>query len=162
VTGLRERYGRGVAIVGQDNLRRVVLRERDEPGAANIGLIAVTARYALEHGYHVIVEGILHADHYASMLLELSAAHPGESFFYYLDVPFAETLRRHATKPNAADFGAAEMASWYRHHDLLPDGVETVIDARSSLRESVTRIAAESVLSADPAAATSDLTGRAP
>ncbi|MFE4060604.1 kinase, partial [Streptomyces sp. NPDC059096] len=33
-TGLRERFGRGLAVVGQDNLRRIVLRERDRPGAA--------------------------------------------------------------------------------------------------------------------------------
>lgn len=31
--GLRERFGRNLAIVGQDNLRRDVLRERDRPGA---------------------------------------------------------------------------------------------------------------------------------
>lgn len=37
--GLRDRFGRGLAVVGQDNLRRTVLRERDRPGAANIGLI---------------------------------------------------------------------------------------------------------------------------
>lgn len=42
--GLRERFGRGLALVGQDNLRRIVLRERDRPGAANIGLIDLTAR----------------------------------------------------------------------------------------------------------------------
>lgn len=31
---LRERYGRGLAIVAQDQLRRVILREKDTPGAA--------------------------------------------------------------------------------------------------------------------------------
>lgn len=62
--GLRDRFGRGLALVAQDNLRRIVLRERDRPGAANIGLIDLTARYALHAGYHVVVEGILHADRY--------------------------------------------------------------------------------------------------
>jgi uridine kinase len=33
--GIRAVYGRGIAIVGQDNLRREVLRERDRAGAAN-------------------------------------------------------------------------------------------------------------------------------
>jgi hypothetical protein len=42
--GIRSRYGRGVAIVGQDNLRRTVLRERDIPGGVNVGLID-TAEY---------------------------------------------------------------------------------------------------------------------
>ena len=44
---IRERYGRGIAIVSQDNLRRIVLRERDIPGGAYIGLIDSVARYAL-------------------------------------------------------------------------------------------------------------------
>lgn len=46
-TGIRNRYGRGIAIISQDNLRRTVLRERDTPDGANIGLIDTVARYAL-------------------------------------------------------------------------------------------------------------------
>ena len=62
--GLRERYGRGIALVSQDTLRRDVLRERDVPGAANIGLIDLTVRHALEHGFHTVLEGILYVAHY--------------------------------------------------------------------------------------------------
>jgi len=54
---IRTRFGRGIAIVSQDNLRRVILREQDLPGGANIALIDLTARLALAHGFHVIVEG---------------------------------------------------------------------------------------------------------
>lgn len=36
---IRNRFGRGLALVGQDNLRRTVLRERDVAGGANTGLI---------------------------------------------------------------------------------------------------------------------------
>jgi chloramphenicol 3-O-phosphotransferase len=42
--GLRERFGRGLAVVAQDNLRCTV------------------ARCALDAGFHVVVEGILAAD----------------------------------------------------------------------------------------------------
>lgn len=139
-TEIRDRYGRGIAIVGQDNLRRIVLRERDIPGGVNIGLIDAVARYSLDHGYHVIVEGILYAAHYGDMLSALRAGHCGGSWFYYLDVPFEETLRRHATKPQAADYGAAEMSAWYRDNDLLPDGIEQVIPAGSSLEHTVERV----------------------
>ena len=48
---IRRRYGRGLALVGQDNLRRHVLREHDVPGGANIDLIDLidlTARFALQ------------------------------------------------------------------------------------------------------------------
>lgn len=138
--GLRAGFGRGLAIVGQDNLRRTVLRERDRPGASNIGLIGMVVRYALDHGFHVVLEGILYADHYGAMLAELMADHRGATYAYYLDVPFEETLRRHATKPQEGEYGEAEMRGWYRASDLLPGGVETVIGADSALTVSVERI----------------------
>jgi hypothetical protein len=124
---IRRLYGRGIAIVGQDNLRRVVLREHDVPGGANVGLIDTVARYALGHGYHVILEGILYAAHYGDMLDALRASHHSRSWFYYLDISFEETLRRHATKPQASEYGHAEMSSWYREHDTLPRGYEQII-----------------------------------
>ena len=137
---IRARYGRGLAIVGQDNLRRDVLRERDVPGGANIGLIDLTARHALRHGFHVVVEGILCAAHYGDMLSVLMADHPARSHAYYLDVPFAETLRRHACKPPTSGYGKREMRAWYRELDLLPGGTEQVIPATSSLTETASTI----------------------
>ncbi len=144
--GLRTRFGRGLALVGQDNLRRVVLRERDRPGAANIGLIDTVARYALDAGYHVVVEGMLYADHYGEMLGRLRADHRGATHGYYLHVPFAETVARHATKPQTAEYGEAEMRTWYRELDLLPGGDESVIGADSTLTHTVDRILLETGL----------------
>ena len=144
--GIRDKYGRGLAIVGQDNLRRVVLREHDVPGGANIGLIDRTARFALSCGYHTIVEGIFNADHYAAMLTTLISDHPGRAFAYFLDVPFPETLRRHATKTGTLNYGEAEMRQWYRGLDLLPGGIEQVIPASSALESTVTRLMADAGL----------------
>jgi predicted kinase len=149
---IRSRYGRGIAIVGQDNLRRTVLRERDIPGGANIGLIDTVARYALDRGYHTIVEGILSAARYADMLSALCQDHRGISRLYYLDVPFEETMRRHATKPQAAEYGRAEMSGWYLEHDLIPGGIEHVVPASSSLDDTVERILGETGLYAHDAA----------
>jgi hypothetical protein len=146
--GIRERYGRGIAIVGQDYLRRTVLREHDLPGGANIGLIDQTARYCLDHGFHAIVEGILYADRYADMLTALRADHLGVTRCYYLDVPFEETLRRHATKPQAAEYGSAAMRGWYRGLDLLPGAAERVIPAETSLDETIGLIMTDARLTA--------------
>jgi hypothetical protein len=140
---IRRRHGRGLAIVGQDNLRRQVLRERDVPGGANIDLIDLTARFALDRGFHVIVEGILYADRYGEMLTALIADR-ADAARAYLDVPWAETLRRHASKPQAAEYGEREMRAWYRERDLLPGGLEQVIPEGSALDETVRRIMAES------------------
>jgi chloramphenicol 3-O-phosphotransferase len=147
---IRARYGRGIALVGQDNLRRIVLRERDVPAGANIGLIDLTARYALNHCFHVVVDGILYADHYADMLEALRRDHQDRSWFYYLDVPFEETMTRHATRPQAAEFGLAEMQSWYRERDLLPGAIEQVIGAASTLEETVQRIMRDTGLATCP------------
>jgi chloramphenicol 3-O-phosphotransferase len=147
---IRARYGRGIALVGQDNLRRIVLREKDVPDGANIGLIDLTARYALNHGFHVVIDGILYADHYADMLEALRRDHQDRSWFYYLDVPFEETMTRHATRPQAAEFGLAEMQRWYREHDLLPGAIEQVIGAASTLDDTVQQIMRDTGLAAGP------------
>ncbi|MFG2576315.1 AAA family ATPase [Streptomyces sp. NPDC048481] len=147
--GLREKFGRNLAIVGQDNLRRIVLRERDRPGGANIGLIDLTARYALNNGFHVVVEGLLYADRYGTMLTNLMRAHRGVSRCYYLDVPYTQTLLRHATKPDAEylkHVTEVHLRDWYREKDLLSGGLETVIDADSTMDESVQQILRESGL----------------
>ncbi len=146
--GLRKRFGRGIAVVGQDTLRRDVLHERDIPGGANVGLIDLTVRYALEHGFHTVLEGILYVAHYGDMLAELLADHPQRSHCFYLDVPFEQTLERHATKPIARKVGEAQLREWYRPLDLLPGGVETVIPARSSLDQTVDQVMRASGLAA--------------
>ncbi|MFC8175233.1 AAA family ATPase [Streptomyces sp. NPDC057325] len=147
--GLREKFGRNLAIVAQDNLRRIVLREHDRPGAANIGLIDLTARYALDNGFHVVLEGILYADRYGTMLQHLVRAHQGVTQCYYLHVPFEETVLRHATKPDAqylAHVNESHLRDWYREKDLLPNGLETVIGAANTLDDTVQQILSENGL----------------
>jgi hypothetical protein len=142
---LRRRLpGSRIAIVSQDVLRRGVLLEHPEPGAPNIGLIDLVTRYALNHGYHVVLEGILHAPTYDEMLRALVNDHAGLTRCYYLDVPLEETLRRHATKPTAREYGEIEMRSWYHPNDRLEFLCETVIPAKSSLDNSVDLVLRES------------------
>jgi GNAT superfamily N-acetyltransferase/predicted kinase len=139
---LRQAYGRGVAVVSQDLMRRVVLREPDHPDAVNIGLIDQTVRYSLAHGYHVALDGILAASRYEPMLSALAREHTGPSYFYYLDVSLAETLRRHETKPLRLEVSPADLPSWYKAQDLLTGIRERVIPESSSLGETVATILA--------------------
>lgn len=148
--GIRDRYGRGIAIVGQDNLRRIVLRERDVPGGANIGLIDITARYALDHGYHVVLEGILQRGHYGEMLRGIASDHRGITRAYYFDVSFEETLRRHATKPQATEYGEREMRRWFNPDDLVPGLDEQRISEETSLVGAVDLIMHEAGLQGQP------------
>jgi predicted kinase len=143
---LREAYGRGVAWVSQDLIRRIILKEKDKPGGLNIGLIDQVARYSLDHGYHVVLDGIFYADRYETMLAGLARDHLGASRFYYFDVSIEETLRRHASRPQAAEFGADDMRDWYRPRDLLAGIRERIILETSSLQETTALILAETQL----------------
>ncbi|MFG3552837.1 kinase [Micromonospora sp. NPDC047557] len=139
---LRRRHGRGCALVEQDYLRRIVLRERDKPGGAAPALIGQTVRFALDHGYHVVLEGILHSSRYRRMLTSLRDGHRGRSLFCYLDVSLAETLRRHLTRPQAAEFTAEQMSGWYAARDVLGWPDELVLPETTGLDEAVEAIAA--------------------
>lgn len=148
---VRSRYGhRGIALIEQDYLRRTLLRELDRPGGISPDLIETNARFVLDHGYHAIVEGILHTGRYAAVLQRLIAAHAGRTSVYYLDVSLAETLRRHATRPQAAEFTPEDMASWYVEHDLLGVPGERVIGETSPSDGTVEFILTTSGLLAAP------------
>lgn len=145
-TALREACGRGVAWVSQDLIRRTILREKDRPGAVNIGLIEHVVRYSLDQGYHAVLDGILYADRYEQMLTGLQRDHLGLSRFYYLDVTMDETIRRHAMRPQASEFGPDDMRSWYRPRDLLVSVQERIIPETSTLHQIVKLILAETQL----------------
>jgi GNAT superfamily N-acetyltransferase/predicted kinase len=155
---LRARYGRGVAWVSQDLIRRILLQEDDRPGGRNIGLIDQITRYALAQGYHVVLDGIFTASRYEHMLAALYRDHDGPAFCYYLDASLDETIRRHSGRPEATQFSADDMRSWYRPRDLLSAVPEQVVPETSTLAETVDRILAETglphsvILRAEPAA----------
>jgi predicted kinase len=149
VERIRRQYGHGIAYIEQDYVRRTVFQELAEPDGANIELIGQMARYALARGFHAVVEGILPTVRYGGMLAELARDHGGH--FYYLDIPFEETVRRHATRDKASAFTAEDMADWYRPRDLLERPPETIIDESSSLDATVRQILLETGLGA-PAA----------
>lgn len=137
---VRHRYGRGLALVEQDYLRRTLLRERDLPGGNTPALITGVVTFALDAGYHVLCEGILYADLYGDTLRRLRSTHRGTTDLYYLDIPLAETLRRHAGRPQATEFGASDVRSWYRPHDILGVPGEQVLDDNAELADVVNRI----------------------
>ncbi|WP_433167279.1 AAA family ATPase [Kribbella sp. CA-247076] len=136
---VRRRVGRGVAWVEQDYLRRTLLREHDRPGQPNIGLIDQTVRYALDHGYHVILEGGLYSPTYGEMVRQLIADHAGHTAVYYFQIPFDETVRRHATKPRTT-VTPEKLREWYQPCDLLGVPDEHLIDSSSTLHDTTTRI----------------------
>lgn len=141
-TELRSRMvGKGMktALVEQDYLRRIVLSEKEVDNGDNITLIEQTVLFALSKGYSVILEGILVFSRYGPMLARLREECE-QSFVYYMDIPFEETLRRHRTKTNAHEFGEEEMRRWWQEQDLTQFPEEKIINSHSSLEQSVQKI----------------------
>ncbi|MBO4205099.1 kinase [Micromonospora echinofusca] len=138
----RRRHGRGCTLAEQDHLRRILLRERDKPGGAAPTLIAQTVRSALDHGYHVVLEGTIRTDRYRGVLTDLHDSHRGRPLFCYLDVPLPETLRRHLTRPQASEFTAEHMSGWYVAHDILGWPDELVLPETTTFEDDIETIAA--------------------
>lgn len=143
---VRRRYGRGCALIEQDQLRRVILREHGGNGddAVAPGFIVGTARAALEAGYHVILEGILHTRQYGEPLRGLLA--DTTSACFYLDVSFDETVRRHTGRAEPIPVTAETMRGWYTERDLLGVRREMVIPETATAEQTVTTVLYDSGL----------------
>jgi hypothetical protein len=95
-------------------MQRQILGAGDEVGGHATALIDLTARFALDRGFNVVLEGILNADWYTEVLLRLIENHRGISRCYLYDLSFDETVRRHGTKPVASAFGVSALKKWWR------------------------------------------------
>lgn len=129
---IRKARPRGVAIISHDVLRREILHVRDHPESLSVGYIDLSARFALNHGLHVVVEGILHSESYGEMLTRLVEDHRGVSRCYRYDLDLAETLRRHRTKSLASEVSEEQVSSWHRSVDPAGTLPEIVVDATVS------------------------------
>ena len=138
---LRIELGGKVAVVGLDTLRRTILREPDELGNIDIiGLLDQTVRYSLEHGYTVIVEGILSKPKYRDLLMEMMNIPGCDSAVFYIDVSIEETIKRHKTKPIADEVTDEQLRSWYQPKNYLDVPDEVIIGDASSLEDTVRSI----------------------
>jgi hypothetical protein len=102
-------------------------------------LLELAAAHLLATGRHVVIEGILAASRYAPMLGRLAGGTEDARFLAY-DLTLEETERRHATRPQAAHFGAAELREWYRGWDPLPFVEEQRIGPEASVQDVVDRV----------------------
>ncbi|MBC1226513.1 kinase [Listeria booriae] len=116
---LQKELGPDTMLISQDVIRRDILHTKDREGNPSIQLIQNIAIYGKEHCNHVIIEGILGNKNYQAMLHELITLFNNQAIVCYFDIPFAETLKRHQTKPNAHEFGVQKMQEWWLDKDYL-------------------------------------------
>lgn len=101
----------------------------------------------LNDGYDVILEGILSVEQYSKVLDDIIANHSGESYIYYFDISFEETVRRHTMrKTKDMLFTENDMKEWYSAAHRSDHFLETIIPENSSLEETIATIVTTSEL----------------
>lgn len=138
---LQEKLGSNTMLISHDMIRMQILHTRGKEGVKrSLPLMIALMRYGRKNSEFSIVEGILPVVDYLP-LFETAVQEYGENIFaYYYDLSFEETLLRHATKPNQAEFGEAEMRRWWQEKDFLPNIHETVFQKDLGFSEAVQRI----------------------
>lgn len=124
---LQAKLGDSVLLISQDTIRREMLAAKDGPECPAIEWIKQIAQYGNQQRSYVIVEGIMRQEWYGGMLQELMDQF-SQSYVYYFDLPFEETLKRHQTK-KAPAFGEKELKAWWREKDILQVIDEQFIDS---------------------------------
>ncbi len=137
---LQRRIGRNTMIIPQDTVRREMLWVRDGADTLALPLLTELLRYGHAHCEVTILEGILNAKWYRPLFETAVALFGDHIYAYYYDLPFEETLKRHATKSNHLDFGEKEMRRWWNEKDYIGFIPETAIFKDTSLEDAVDMI----------------------
>lgn len=123
--------------ISQDMVRIEMLSAKDKEA---LPLITDLLKYGRKNSEITILEGILDSEQYRP-LFETAVSEYGENIFaYYYDLPFEETLLRHETKPNKADFGEEDMRRWWKEKDFIGIIPEKIITKDTSFSETVDMI----------------------
>jgi len=120
-----------------DQTRKLFSDQKTSDHQASKDMVVNNVLFGLEKGYDVILEGILNIKTDKFMFDKIFAAHPKENHFFYLDVSYEETLRRHKTRPEKAEFGEEAMKEWWGWSARTDHNNETIIPESSTLAETV-------------------------
>lgn len=131
---LQKKFGRNTMLISQDMVRIQMLHAKDVEA---LPLIIKLLQYGRQNSEITILEGILPSKYYMP-LFQTALAEYGENIFaFYYDLPFEETLLRHNTKPNKADFGEQDMRRWWIEKDYVGMIPEKTITKDISLDDAV-------------------------
>lgn len=139
-TALQERLGEGTLLLSQDLLRRTMLHAKDSFDTPTIPLILTLFDWGKTNSSVIILEGILRSDWYAPVWESIAEQFAGAIYAYYYDLPFEETLRRHTTRPKAAEFGEDSLRRWWLEKDYLIQIAETKLSSQLTLDQAVSLI----------------------
>ena len=110
---LHSRVVNKTALIDQDYYRHTMFNNLHSELEAPRYVMFAGIQTALDHGYDVITEGFLGMGKYKSYFDELLTHHPTENYFFYFDISFEETLRRHKTRQKSSLFTLEKMEELY-------------------------------------------------
>lgn len=110
---LHSRVANKTALIDQDYYRHTMFNNPHSDLEAPRYVMFAGIQTALDHGYDVIVEGFLGMGKYKKYFDELLTHHLTENYFFYFDVSFEETLRRHKTRQKGSLLTLEKMQELY-------------------------------------------------
>lgn len=116
---LQHHLGHGTLLVSQDTVRREMLKVHDREGNLSIDLIRQIAEYGKDKCEFVIVEGILYKNRYGDMLNKLIQFYNHNTYTYYFNLSFEETVMRHNSRSKKKEFGEDSLRAWWNPQDYL-------------------------------------------
>ena len=138
---LQRKLGRGTLVISQDVIRRDMLWAKDTKDGPAVPLLMNLVQYGRQHCAYVILEGILFSETYEALFHCIQSEYAAEDIHaYYYDIPFEETLRRHETKSNRADFGSEAMRDWWKEKDYIGYLPEKILTQTMTLEDAAARI----------------------
>lgn len=143
---LHSRVINKTALIEQDYYRHVMFNNLHTDLEAPRYVMFAAVNTALEHGYDVILEGFMGLGKYKAYFDTLLATHPQDNYFFYFDVSFEETLRRHETRQKSETLNKSRMLELYQrsgpsgyfnevilHNSVSPQDAATLITETSTL-----------------------------
>ena len=127
-------------LVSQDVIRLGILNVKDYPGNPSIELIKSICEFGKDKYDYVILEGILGAAKYKTMLLELLSFFKNNAIVYYFDVSFPETLKRNDLRKESQRFSIKLLKKWWLDKNLLNLSDEYRLPENLGKKEIVQRI----------------------
>ena len=125
---LQEKFGPNTMLISHDMIRMQILHVRSTEGIRKSQPLMINLlKYGRCNSEITILEGILPSRDYRQLFETALEEYAGDICSYYYDLPFEETLRRHATKPNRNEFGETEMRRWWQEKDYLSNIPQTIL-----------------------------------
>ncbi len=134
---LQHKIGRNTLVISQDIVRREMLYAKDGADTVALPLLINLVNYGYNNCSYVILEGILYSDWYNPLFEYAKEIFCNNIFAYYYDIPFEETLKRHATKQGELSFGAEDMKRWWREKDFIKIIREKTLNKNTSLDDAL-------------------------